>query len=139
METKKLRVTTGIKIEVNDAGDCIVANVQDNEFVDKFYKLIELMENTSKELRSVKVDTDDFEESRKGFELIKEKTNVVLKGIDDLFGPDTCKKVFSGIECPNGYAIEEFFEQLVPIFQEFADERQKKIANRYTRRRKGKK
>ena len=35
--------------------------------------------------------------------------------------------------------VADFFDQLIPIFEKYASEREKKISNRYTRRRKGKK
>ena len=59
-----------------------------------------------------------------------------MSEIDKLFGVDACKKVFCGA-IPSAYAIADFFEQLIPIFDEYADIRQKKISEKYNRNRKG--
>lgn len=131
MENKKIRVSTGVTIEVNDNGDTIVARIDDALFVNGFYDLLDSMEKTEKEIESASHETD-----REKLEFITEKTKDIMAQIDLLFGAETCKKVFSGA-IPSAYAIADFFDQLVPIFEEYADSRQKKIAERYNRNRKG--
>ena len=75
-------------------------------------------------------------DAREQLEVINEKTKEIMAEIDGLFGPYSCKKVFGDI-IPSGYALADFFDQLIPIFEDFADERQKSIAAKYNRSRKG--
>lgn len=133
MENKKLRVTTGVTIEVNDNGDTIVARVEDALFVNGFYELIDFLEKTEKEIESTVIEDD-----RESLAFITEKTKEIMSQIDLLFGTDTCKKVFCGV-IPSAYAMADFFDQLIPIFDEYADARQKKISEKYNRGRKGSK
>lgn len=133
MENKKIRVNTGITIEVNDNGDTIVVRVDDSNFVDAFYDLLEMMEQKEKEIAASKYEND-----REKLSFVKEKMKEIVRQIDQLFGQDTCKKVFGDI-IPSGYAVADFFEQLVPIISEYSDARQKKIAEKYNRSRKGSK
>lgn len=137
MENVQIRVEKGIKINVNDAGDYIVANVNDNAFVEKFYNMIEKIENVSKEMKKIQIDPEDVEAGRDYVKIVEENTRVITDEIDKLFGENSCAKVFGQGVSPTGYAIADFFDQLIPIFEKYADERQKKISSRYTRRRKG--
>lgn len=137
MENAKIRVKSGIKINVNDDGDCIVANVNDNIFVEKFYNLVEKIEKLSKEVKQVDVNQDNLESGKAYVDLVKEKTSVIAEEIDNLFGEKACEKVFGKGVSPTGYAIADFFDQLVPIFEKYANERQKKIASKYNKTRKG--
>ena len=61
-----------------------------------------------------------------------------MTDIDNLFGVGSCEKVFGDI-IPSAYALADFFDQLIPIFEEFASEKQKSIAAKYNRTRKGQK
>lgn len=137
METARIRVESGIKINVNDEGGYIVANVNDNVFVEKFYNLVEKIEELSKEVKQVDVNQDDIESGKAYVDLVKEKTGVVVTEIDNLFGENACEKVFGKGVSPTGYAIADFFDQLVPIFEKYANDRQKKIASKYSKARKG--
>ena len=135
MENKKIRVSTGVTIEVNDNGDTIVARIDDALFVNGFYDLLELMEKKQNEIECMDNGQTQYDD-RQRLEFIKEKTTEVMEEIDRLFGTDACKKVFCGA-IPSAYAIADFFDQLVPIFNEYANARQKKIAEKYNRNRKG--
>ena len=133
MENKKLRVNTGVKIEVNDNGDVIVARLDDNQFIGKFYDIVDTMEKVSNYMNSEEMKAKD---GKAQLEAVTEKTKEIMTEIDSLFGVDSCKKVFGDI-IPSGYALADFFDQLIPIFEEFADERQKSITAKYNRSRKG--
>ena len=137
MEIAKIRVETGIKINVNDEGDCIVANVNDNIFMDNLYNLVEKMETFAKELKEADVKKDDLESGKAYVELVKEKTRIITTEIDKIFGENACEKVFGKGVSPSGYAIADFFDKLMPVFEKYANERQKKIANKYSKARKG--
>lgn len=133
MENKKIRVNTGVKIEVNDNGDVIVARLDDNQFISKFYDIVDTMEKVSQRMRS-----NEFKakEGREKLEVVNEQTKGIMADIDGLFGTGSCEKVFGPI-IPSGYALADFFDQLIPIFEEFADEKQKSISAKYNRSRKG--
>ena len=135
MENKKLRVSTGVKIEVNDEGDVIVARLNDNQFIERFYDIVETMEKVSEYVESEEMKA---KESREQLAIVSEKTKDIMSDIDNLFGAGSCEKVFGDI-VPSAYALADFFDQLIPIFEEFASEKQKSIAAKYNRTRKGQK
>ena len=134
MEKQSLRVNSGIKIEVNDAGEYIVAYVSDQNFVKKFYDMVEKMNQTAEYMGSNEVEQLDLE---KQLQLSMDKAKEMMEEIDHVFGEKASEKIFGVGVIPSGYAIGELFEQLMPIFQGYADERQKKIAEKYDRNRKG--
>lgn len=129
----KIRVNSGIVIEVNDNGDTITVNAEDQGFIDKFFELNELLENLTKKFKTV--DMKEKSE-REQLRVLTDTTKEIMAGIDSLFGENACKKVFGDI-VPNPYLIAEFFEQLTPIAKQYMDARQKKIAAKYGRQRKG--
>lgn len=133
MENKKLRVNTGVKIEVNDEGDVIVARLNDNQFIERFHDIVETMEKVSEDMESEEMKNKD---GRAQLDVVNEKTRDIMSDIDGLFGTDSCKKVFGDI-IPSAYALADFFDQLIPIFEEYSNEKQKSIAAKYNRARKG--
>lgn len=128
----KIRVGNGIKIEVNDDGDYIVAHVEDHNFIDRFYGLIEKLKGIH---ASLKAEESKGLSEKEQLDLVKDKMLEIMRAIDELFGQDTCKKVFGSGIVPNGYLIAEFFEQLEPIFREYAVKRQDTISQKYNRNR----
>ena len=130
---EKIRVSRGVTIEVNDNGDTITMNADDQQFVEKFYGLIEKSNDISKELKREDVQKlSDHEQLKVVIVKIKE----LMKDIDVLFGTDSCKKIFGEI-VPHPYLIADFFEQLKPIVKKHVDARQRKIAEKYNNKRKG--
>lgn len=135
-EIKSIRVRSGITVEVNDAGETIVINVEDQNFIDKFYDLLERLQKTSDYANSKTYQEQDEHGKVKA---IIDKTKDIMGDIDLLFGEGACRKVFGDI-IPNPYLIADFMYQLEPFTKEYADSRQKMIATRYnTNRRGGKK
>lgn len=128
----KIRVNSGIVVEVNDNGDTITVNAEDQYFIEKFLGLNEKLHNIAR------TDTKELEEKseREQIGVMIETTKEVMAEIDGLFGENTCKKVFGDI-VPSPYLIADFFEQLTPIAAQYMDERQKIIASKYSRNRKG--
>ena len=112
-----IRISRGIEINVNEAGDTICIPVDDMNFIDNYNKEIKEKEGTlapKEELR-----------------FIIEKTREVMDGINNLFMDEQCcKKVFGNI-VPSPYLLADFFEQLCPYIEKYADERQKKIMDKY--------
>ena len=131
MENNKININTGVTIEVNDNGDTIVARIDDAVFIDQFHTFLDKVEEVSKEIESLNTEND-----REALKIITEKTKKLMSVIDDLFGVDACKKIFGDI-VPSGFAIAEFVEQLIPIFNNYTNARQKKISDKYNGNRKG--
>ena len=128
----KIRVNSGIVVEVNDNGDTITVNAEDQYFIEKFLGLNEKLDGIAK------MDTKELEKKseREQIGVMIETTKEIMAEIDGLFGENACKKVFGDI-VPSPYLIADFFEQLTPIAEQYMDERQKKIASKYNRNRKG--
>ena len=134
MEKQSLRVNSGIKIDVNDNGDYIVAYVGDQNFVRKFYDMVEKMNRVAESMNSEKVGRMNTMEQ---LQVSMENAKEMMVEIDKVFGEKACEKIFGAGVIPSGYALSDLFEQLIPVFQGYADERQKKIAEKYGRNRKG--
>ena len=134
MEMQSLRVNTGIKIEVNDNGDHIVAYMGDQNFVRTFYDMVEKMDHVARNMSSEKTEKLSALEK---LQLSSEMSKEMMMEIDKTFGEGACEKIFGVGIVPTGYALGDLFDQLIPVFQEYADERQKKIGEKYNRNRKG--
>lgn len=130
---EKIKVSNGVTIEVNDNGDTIIMNADDQNFVEKFYGLIDKADEISKKLK--KDDVQKLSEHEQ-LKVAIESTKELMQDIDRLFGPDSCKKIFGDI-VPHPYLIADFFEQLKPIVKKHVDARQRKIAEKYNNKRKG--
>jgi len=133
IKMENIRVRKGIPIEVNDDGETIVMNAESQGFIEKFYGLIEKIDNVSKDMQSEEVQQLG---EREQIQKMIAKTKTLMQEIDDMFGPESCRKIFGNI-VPSPYLIAEFFEQLEPIAQRYVDERQKEIAKKYSSKRKG--
>lgn len=129
----KIRVNSGIVVEVNDKGETIVINAEDQNFIEKFYGLLEKLEEMKK--RAGASELKEKSEREQHQYAISETKNL-MADIDNVFGENACKKIFGDI-VPSPYLIMTFFEQIVPITRQYANERQKKIAEKYNRSRKG--
>ena len=131
----QIRVTSGIIIEVNDNGDTITVNAEDQGFIDKFFDLRDRLDEVAKKMGNADVKNQgEREQLRASITGTKE----IMAKIDALFGDNACKKVFGDI-IPNPYLIADYLEQLTPIVRQYMNERQKKIDAKYNRNRKGSK
>lgn len=119
---QSLRIKKGIEVEVNDAGESIVIPVEDAQFSEKFYGLLNRFQAVESEITADKT--------------LIEVTKEIMAEIDDLLGQDSCRKVFGNI-IPSPYLLLDFFDQLLPVFEEYIAERRERIAEKYNRSRKG--
>ncbi len=133
LNMENIRVNKGIVIEVNDAGDTITINTEDQSLVDKFYGMMERLQEIKEEMEAPEMEKKGEREILK---IMIERTKEIMKEIDNIFGEDSCKKIFGDI-VPSAYLIVEFFDQMTPIVEKHMKERRKEIENRYSRRRKG--
>lgn len=132
MEKAKLRINRGIEIEVNDEGDTICVNVESAECLDKFNALMDKFNAFTATAGSEQFKEMNTDEK---LALIRNKTTEILNGIDDIFGIGASRKVFGDIT-PSMYLIAQFFEQILPIFQKYAEERHNAITTKYNASRK---
>ena len=124
-----IRVNTGAKkIEVNDDGDCIVLNFSDSSFVDRFFAMYDRIRKRADEAvpQAKEIDAQyqagSEDHIRAGAALYRNLHEDIAGEIDGFFGPDTCKKVFGDI-VPGIEHYDDFFQQLMPYFKEFGEER----------------
>lgn len=137
-----IRVHTGAKkIEVNDNGDFILLNLNDHDFPNRFFSMLDrihaLAETAGPKetvLRS-EYPEGSIELVRALSELDNEVHRAIMEEVDGLFGPDTCRKVFGEI-VPGVELFDDFFQQLLPYFEEFGKERAKRLS-KYTAARTG--
>lgn len=153
-----LRVSNGIKrIEVNDNGEYIEIPISDTAFFERYAEILQYfdkkqidIEQQAKEIsekyltkeQEEKPDEDTISEMNVNMvadmvKLYSELCKDVCIQLDKLFGDGCCQKVFLGIEAPGIELIGDFFEQITPFLQKYAQERNDKISLRYNNRRKG--
>lgn len=127
----KIRVSSGVKkIEVNDQGEYILLPLSDDSFVSRFYKLLDEIKRTGEGLAK-STDTPDITTVDSIVELEKS----VRAKTDELFGAETCRKVFGDV-LPSMDLFVEFFGLLVPYFEDYKQERLAKM-NKYDAHRTG--
>lgn len=143
----KLRVNIGIKnIEVNDNGDYISIPISDSTFYEHFGEVMKNFEKKeaeytqkAKELSEKHKDKplDDVDAIVDSIQLYSSLCKDTCAELDKLFGDGCCKKVFVGVQNPSIELIGDFFEQITPLINQYAKERNQKIDLMYNRNRKG--
>ena len=143
-----LRVDSGIKnIEVNDNGDYISIPISDTSFYQRYADMIKNFEKKQAEIDLLEKElsekykdkpADDVDMIVDTIGLYSNLCKDVCAEIDNLFGEGCCQKVFVGIETPSVELIGDFFEQITPLLQKYAQERNQKINLMYNRDRKRK-
>lgn len=143
----RLRVDSGIKnIEVNDNGDYISIPISDVTFYERFGALIKNFEQKQTEFEQKAAKLSEKHKDREEFDadaivdatgFYAEVCRYTCSELDKLFGEGCCKKVFVGIENPSEELIGDFFDQITPLLNQYAKERNQKIDLMYNRNRKG--
>ncbi len=130
---EEIKLCSGIQVKVNDKGETITLNVEDQQFTENFYQLVDMMEQTEAHMGSDAVKAMSEHEQLK--EMIQE-TRKIMAEIDHIFGENACRKVFGDI-VPNMYLIADFFHKIEPIANKYMSKRREEINSRYNRDRKG--
>ncbi len=125
----KIRVSSGIQIEVNDAGETITINTDDQNFIQKFYGLVEKLEEIK---QKVKNENFSGKSEHDRLEFAIEQIRDLMENMDDLFGEDACRKIFGDI-VPSPFLIAEFFEQMIPVIKQYTSTRRDMISKKYSR------
>lgn len=129
-----IRVATGAKrIEVNDDGDYIVLDFGDNSFPDRFFAMVDRVQERANEAaqEAEKIDTQ-HEKGSEGYmraaaTLWRKVHEDIMEEVDGFFGPGTCKKVFGNI-VPGIELYDDFFSQLMPYFEQAGKERAQRMS-----------
>lgn len=129
------------RIEVNDNGDYIVLNFGDSSFPDRFFSMVDNFNDRAKQTsekaealkEKYKPESEDL--TRAAASLYREFHESIMCEVDGLFGAQTCKKVFGDI-VPDISLFDDFFTQLQPFFQEYSNERAKRMS-KYSAQRTG--
>lgn len=129
---EKIRIGKKVEVEVNDDGESIVLNFDDCTFIDNFFNITNSLESASKFFEREFKEMDTHEQVK----ATKEKMQGIMEEIDNLFGKESCRKIFGQI-IPSPYLIFELFDKLIPIIKKHSDERQQRIAEKYSNQRKG--
>lgn len=129
-----IRVATGAKrIEVNDDGDYIVLDFSDNSFPDRFFAMVDrVQERANKAVPEAEKIDAQHEKGSEGYmrataALWRKVHEEIMDEIDKFFGPGTCKKVFGDI-VPGIELYEDFFSQLTPYFEQAGKERAQRMS-----------
>lgn len=130
---EEIRLNRGVPIVVNDEGETITMKPENQNFIEKFYGLVDKLDDLSAEMQSEAVKQMNEHEQ---LLLLIERTKHIMAEIDAMFGPESCRKIFGDI-VPSHYLIADFFEQLKPIAERYTDGRQKEISKKYNGNRKG--
>lgn len=139
-----LSVSKNIKrIQVNEAGEYITMNLNDQEFVPRLIRLMKEFEAAADECneKSSIIDVMPEETQQERMKKIEAAADFKLqicremKGkVDDAFQDEVCRKVFGHVT-PSVAAFAEFFDQIGALLKRFGDEkaeeRRRKIA-KYT-------
>lgn len=135
MEKINLSSKNIVKVEVNDDGEHIAINLGDVDFPRRFEKLYRGLQEKMAEIQK-DVARIDAMDAREQTEFMYNTHKEIMSGIDNLFGQDTCRKVFGDI-VPDMALICEFFEQITPILKKYGKIRNSAIAGKYNPGRKG--
>ena len=124
---KELRVDNGLrKIGVNDKGDYLEISINDSSVFDRFADLMTWLQEKEKDLNQFQKDhakrTETYQEC--------------CKRLDKVFGEGCCRKVFGEI-VPDELLIMDFIEQIGDVLHALGQERNRRMAETYNRRRKG--
>ena len=122
---EKIRVSNGIKIEVNDDGDTITIPVEDMQFMEKLYSMIDNVKKSSEKLSHA-----SGENTRDQLNVVIEECKNIANEIDILFGTGSCRKIFGDVT-PTPYVVIDFFNQIGTIIKKYAGERQRRIMEKY--------
>lgn len=127
------------KIQVNEAGEYIVVDARDQDFIAGLLEIIQTFEEKKpayqkrmEDIQSMPSATND-ELIAKGLaacRVNKEICEDLKIKVNNIFHDDVCRKLFGNIT-PSVMAFAEFFEQLSPIVRNAQAEQYEKI-KKYT-------
>lgn len=126
-------IKAGTEVQVNDQGDTIICNFGSQEFYAGFTDLVKHLEEIQHYVAGSEFKAKP---EREQLQIMIDKTHGIMHDIDEVFGAKTCEKVFGNIT-PNPFMIADFFDQISPIAEKYANGRTKELYEKYNRGRKG--
>lgn len=137
-----IRVGSAVKrIEVNDAGDYIEINFDDQSFLTRLYDMLDRVDSRMKELA---VEEQKIRDEHAGDEagatralvhFNEDSLRYLASEFDDVFGEGTCRKVFGDI-VPSVLMFYDFMSQLQPYLEAGMKEQGRRV-ERYSAARMG--
>lgn len=127
-----IRVKSSLRISVNDSGGEIYLPVEDIQFIEDFYNMLDTFEGIAGETKEKTAGLVSGDRVRP----LAEDSRRMVQEIDRVFGDGCCQKVF-GRTTPSMYLIADFIDQMIPILNQYANDRQSRIADKYNRNRRG--
>lgn len=129
-----IRVATGAKrVEVNDDGDYIVLDFSDNSLPDRFFAMVDHVQDLANDAmpEAEKIEAQ-HEKGSDGYmrataALWRKVHEDIMIEVDGFFGQGTCKKVFGDI-VPGIELYDDFFNQLMPYFEQAGKERAQRMS-----------
>lgn len=131
------------KIEVNDAGEYITLEPKNTTFMNNLIVLMKEFEAASSDL-SARLSQAENESVGEVSSVIAQAAEVCVNltaRTDEVFGADTCRKVF-GSQAPGIYEFADFFGQIGDIIRKYGEEEASRAAEivekykkKYTERR----
>ena len=125
-----IRIKSSLRINVNDEGDVILIPIEDTQFIEDFFNMLDKFTEASRNIKSKTAGRDVSEQVQP----VTEEMRGMMTELDNLFGEGCCQKVFGNI-VPTPYIMADFFDQITPILKKYANDRQSKIAEKYNRNR----
>lgn len=129
-----IRVSTSVKkIDVNDNGEYIELNFSDSSFPDRFFSMMENIQRRGEDAQAQAAEIDekcggDKDANMRAIAALYRQVHTdIMHEVDAFFGPETCRKVFGNI-VPGFELFNEFFDQLIPYFEEYGRERAAKLS-----------
>lgn len=136
-----IRANTGtVDIEVNDNGDKISFSISDNNFLKQLSDFFEWFFGAKEKIEKFESkkenDANELEDLKSLVVAQEELSREVMAKLDELFGEDTCKKIFGEIS-PTFVCVVDVILQLADEIERIAKEHNQYFASRYSRNRKG--
>lgn len=130
----RIRINTGEKrIEVNDSGEYITLNFNDQSLLPRFVRLKERFEalgdRAEDDMKRITQEYPEGSDSRmKAESEYNEKVHrEIMSEVNAVLGDSACQKIFGDI-VPSFEMYGDLFEQLMPYFQKYAKERADKMS-----------
>ena len=137
--TFSLNINRNVKrIKVNDAGEYITMDLDDQEFIHRLTSLIKEFEIAGDEYLKKSAELAELPEGNSSEYAAKVREEAAFNyaackelkcKIDAAFGDEVCRKVFGDI-VPGITLITQFFQQLSELLKRFNEEKSTKI-NKY--------
>jgi hypothetical protein len=138
--TDSIRIDLGtIRLQVNDGPEFIEFNPQDTLFAERFYGLVQVLEDKGKEYqqRSDELGLEEeqdqetaFRNAPAGLALLRDVCEFLRSELDRVFGAGTSQKLFGDVLALDGFS--QFFDAITPYIQKARTEKVQKYAVKKT-------